>query len=152
MAKQNNQYKAAVESMSKSIEKFPDSINSSDDTLMCDLFEGNGMPEVKKKPVNLALAKIRHTKKLMRETLNDILNIEDEDGDSNLEIILSALVDKAKSGDLKAIELIAKILNEVADTKVDVNFPEIKIVVDNNNNEGIRFTEVPEDIDSTGDK
>lgn len=88
----------------------------------------------------------------MRETLNDILNIEDEDGDSNLEIILSALVDKGKSGDLKAIELIAKVLNEVSDTKVDVNFPEIKIIVDNNNNDGIRFSEVPEDIDSTGDK
>lgn len=151
MAKQNNQYKSAIESMDKSIEGFPDSINSRDDTLMCDIFESAPV-EIKKKPVNLALAKIRHTKKLMRETLNDILNIEDEDGDSNLEIILSALVDKGKSGDLKAIELIAKILNEVADTKVDVNFPEIKIVVDNNNNEGIRFTEVPEDIDSTGDK
>ena len=149
--KKNNQYKAAIDSMDKAIEGFPDSINSKDDTLMCDLFEGNGMPEVKKRPVNLALAKIRHTKRLIRDVLSDILNIEDEDGDSNLEVILSALVDKAKSGDIKAIELIAKILNEVADAKVDVNLPEIKIVVDNNN-EGIRFTEVPEGTDSTCDK
>lgn len=119
---------------------------------MCNLFEGNGLPEVKKRPVNLQLAKIRHTKRLIRNVLSDILNIEDEDGDSNLEIILSALVDKGKSGDLKAIELISKIMGETTDTKVDVNFPEIKIVVDNNNLDGIRFTEVPEDIDSTGDK
>lgn len=129
---------------------FPDELNA-DNNIVCDLFK-QGPVEIKRKPVNLALAKIRHTKKLMRETLNDILNIEDEDGDSNLEIILSALVDKGKSGDLKAIELIAKVLNEVSDTKVDVNFPEIKIIVDNNNNDGIRFSEVPEDIDSTGDK
>ena len=150
MAKQNNQYKAAIDSMDKAIEGFPDSINSRDDTLMCDIFESAPV-EIKKKPVNLALAKIRHTKRLMREVLSDILNIEDEDGDSNLEIILSALVDKAKSGDTKSIELIAKILNEVADAKVDVNLPEIKIVVDNNN-EGIRFTEVPEGTDSASDK
>ena len=147
-----NQYKAAIDSMDKAIEGFPDSINSRDDTLMCDLFEGNGMPEVKKRPVNLALAKIRHTKRLMRDVLSDILNIENEDGDSNLELIMDALVEKGKSGDLKAVELIAKILNEVADAKVDVNLPEIKIVVDNNNNEGIRFTEVPEGTDSTCDK
>lgn len=150
MTKRNNQYKSAIDNMDQSIAGFPDELNA-DNNIVCDLFK-QGPAEIKRKPVNLALAKIRHTKKLMRETLNDILNIEDEDGDSNLEIILSALVDKGKSGDLKAIELIAKILNEVADTKVDVNFPEIKIVVDNNNNEGIRFTEVPEDIDSTGDK
>lgn len=149
MKKQNNQYKAAIDSMDQSIVGFPDALNA-DNNIACDLFM-QGPVEIKKKPVNLALAKIRHTKRLMRETLNDILNIEDDDGDSNLEIILSALVDKGKSGDLKAIELIAKILNEVADTKVDVNLPEIKIVVDNNN-EGIRFTEVPEDKDSTGDK
>ena len=150
MKKQNNQYKSAIDSMDQSIVGFPDALNA-DNNIACDLFM-QGPVEIKKKPVNLQLAKIRHTKRLMRETLNDILNIEDVDGDSNLEIILSALVDKGKSGDLKAIELIAKILNEVADTKVDVNLPEIKIVVDNNNNEGIRFTEVPEDIDSTGDK
>lgn len=150
MKKQNNQYKSAIDSMDQSIVGFPDALNA-DNNIACDLFM-QGPVEIKKKPVNLQLAKIRHTKRLMRETLNDILNIEDVDGDSNLEIILSALVDKAKSSDLKAIELIAKILNEVADAKVDVNLPEIKIVVDNNNNEGIRFTEVPEDIDSTGDK
>ena len=150
MTKRNTQYKSAIDNMDQSIAGFPDALNA-DNNIACDLFM-QGPVEIKKKPVNLQLAKIRHTKRLMRETLNDILNIEDEDGDSNLEIILSALVDKGRSGDLKAIELIAKILNEVADTKVDVNFPEIKIVVDNNNNDGIRFSEVPEDIDSTGDK
>lgn len=150
MKKQNNQYKSAIDSMDQSIVGFPDALNA-DNNIACDLFM-QGPVEIKKKPVNLQLAKIRHTKRLMREVLSDILNIEDVDGDSNLEIILSVLVDKGKSGDLKAIELVAKILNEVADTKVDVNLPEIKIVVDNNNNEGIRFTEVPEGIDSTGDK
>ena len=128
---------------------FPDELNA-DNNIVCDLFK-QGPVEIKRKPVNLQLAKIRHTKRLIRETLSDILHIEDEDGDSNLEIILSALVDKGKSGDLKAIEMISKIMGETTDTKVDVNFPEIKIVVDNNN-DGIRFSEVPEDIDSTGDK
>lgn len=147
--KKNNQYKSAIESMDHAIEGFPDALNT-DNNIACDLFM-QGPVEIKKKPVNLALAKIRHTKRLMREVLSDILNIEDENGDSNLEIILSALVDKGKSGDTKSIELIAKILNEVADAKVDVNLPEIKIIVDNNS-EGIRFTEVPEGTDSTSDK
>lgn len=93
------------------------------------------------KPVNLKLAKIRSTRRLLREIVSDILNIEDENGDSNAEIMLNELVEASKNGNLKATELVIKLLGELDDKqKIDVSVPSIKIVVDSNS-EGIRETE-----------
>lgn len=114
-----------------------------DNTLMCDLFEGNNMPEIKRRPVNVQLAHVRQTKRLMREVLSDILHIQDEQGDTNLELIMDALVQKGVMGDLKAIELISKIMAEVTDQKIDVTIPAISIHVDGDNS-GIRFSEDPD--------
>ena len=121
----------------------PESLMDRDNTLMCDLFEGNNMPEIKRKPVNVQLSNIRKTKRLMREVLSDVLNIEDEQGDTNLELIMDTLVQKGVMGDLKAIELISKIMAEVSDQKVEVSIPAISIHVDGDNS-GIRFQEDPD--------
>lgn len=140
MAPYKNSYKASIDAMDNAIAHFPDSINSKENTI----FIEPDMPEIKKRPVNLSLAKIRGTKRLIRETLSDILNIEDEDGDSNIEIILDKLVEKAKSGDIKSVELITKIMNEIDDApKVDVTLPTINIVIDSDK-DGVRFTEDPD--------
>lgn len=121
----------------------PESLMDRDNTLVCDLFEGNNMPEIKRRPVNVQLAHVRQTKRLMREVLSDILHIQDEQGDTNLELIMDALVQKGVMGDLKAIELISKIMAEVSDQKIDVTIPAISIHVDGDNS-GIRFTEDPD--------
>ena len=136
-----NQYKSAIDNMDQSIVDFPDTLNT-DNNIVCDLFK-QGPVEIKKKPVNLKLASIRKTKRLMREVLSDVLNIENEDGDSNLELIMDALVEKGAGGDLKAIELIAKIMNEVTDQKIDISIPAISIHVDGDNS-GIRYQEDPD--------
>lgn len=120
----------------------PESLMDRDNTLMCDLFEGNNMPEIKRRPVNVQLARVRQTKRLMREVLSDILHIQDEQGDTNLELIMDALVQKGVMGDLKAIELISKIMAEVTDQKIDVTIPAISIHVDGDTS-GIRFSEDP---------
>lgn len=92
-------------------------------------------------PVCLSKAKIRSTKRLMREIMIDILHSENEDGDSRAELILDALSTKAENGDTKAVELILKMIKELDDkAKVDVNIPDIKIVIDNDKS-GIRYTE-----------
>lgn len=141
MTKKNNQYKSAIDSMDQSITDFPDALNA-DNNIACDLFM-QGPIEIKKKPINLSLANVRHTKRLMREVLSDILHIENEQGDSNLELIMDTLVQKAVGGDLRAIELISKIMAEVSDQKVEVSIPAISIHVDGDSS-GIRFSENPD--------
>lgn len=138
-------YQKQMDQMEKQFEQFPETLMSKDNTMMCDLFEGDGLPEIKRRPVNLQLAHVRQTKRLMREVLSDVLHIENEQGDSNLELIMDALVSKAACGDLKAIELVAKIMNEVSDQKVEVSMPAISIHVDGDNS-GIRFSEDPDQI------
>lgn len=97
--------------------------------------------EFKPKPVNLKLAKVRSTKKLMREVLSDLLNSENENEDSRMEVVLNSLVEQAEQGSLKATELIVKILGEATEKlEVSGQLPTIKIVVDSNK-EGIRETE-----------
>lgn len=97
--------------------------------------------DFKPKPVNLKLAKVRSTKKLMREVLSDLLNSENENEDSRMEVVLNSLVEQAEQGSLKATELIVKILGEATEKlEVSGQLPTIKIVVDSNK-EGIRETE-----------
>lgn len=97
--------------------------------------------DYKPKPVNLKLAKVRSTKKLMREVLSDLLNSENENEDSRLEVVLNSLVEQAERGSLKATELIVKILGEATE-KVELSgqLPTIKIVVDGDKS-GIREQE-----------
>lgn len=110
------------------------------DPLSEDMFDQ--LPEIEpRQPVALSKAKIRSAKRLMRDIMLDILNTEYDDGDSRAERMLDAIVEKAENGDTKSIELIMKIIKELDDKqKVDVSLPNIKIVVDNNQ-DGIRFSE-----------
>lgn len=92
-------------------------------------------------PVNLSKAKIRSKRAIMRELTETMLHMEDENGDSRLEKVLDALIERAENGDIKAVEVLAKILKVFDDKqKVDVNIPDIKIVIDNDKS-GIRYTE-----------
>lgn len=101
--------------------------------------------EWKPKPVNLKLAKIRSTKRLMREIVSDLLNSENENGDSRAEVVLDELVRSAEKGNIKAVELILKLIGETDDKqKVDLSLPAITIKV-SDNKDGIRETEVIEE-------
>lgn len=92
-------------------------------------------------PVCLSKAKIRSKRAIMRELTETMLHMEDENGDSRLEKVLDALIERAENGDIKAVEVLAKILKVFDDKqKVDVNIPDIKIVIDNDKS-GIRYTE-----------
>lgn len=94
-----------------------------------------------REPVALKTRKIRSKKAVLKELTETMLHIEDEDGDSRLEKILDSLISKAEGGDYKAVEIICKIMKAFDDKqKVDVSLPNIKIVVDNNQ-DGIRFSE-----------
>lgn len=113
-------------------------INTLDD-ILSDAMEDFAPPV--RPPVNLSKAKIRSKRAIMRELTETMLHMEDENGDSRLEKVLDALIERAENGDIKAVEVLAKILKVFDDkAKVDVSIPEIKIVVDNDK-QGIRFVE-----------
>lgn len=93
------------------------------------------------KPVALANQKKRPNRMTIKETLAQILNCENENGDSRAEVVLDGLVMKAERGDLRAVELIYKILNEDKDANsVDIKLPKITLNIDTNN-DGIRDKE-----------
>lgn len=94
-----------------------------------------------REPVALNTRKIRSKRAVMKELTDTMLHIEDENGDSRLEKIIDAVITNAEMGDYKAVEILCKIMKAFDDKqKVDVNIPNIKIVVDSDA-EGIRYTE-----------
>ena len=92
-------------------------------------------------PVDLAHRNIRTEKRSLRDITLDLLNTELDNGDSRAEIVLDALVKKAQEGNIKAIELIIKLLHEFDDkAEINVKIPEINITTSDDKT-GIRFQE-----------
>ena len=140
--------KSTIDRMDQSIDGFPDQLDNNGNVL--GLFLSGSGPTTEKKNVNLALSKVRAAKKALRETLSDILNSEDDEGNSYMELMLSALVLKSISGDVKAAELVSKILGEATDAKIDIKLPEIRILTSQDTT-GIRYTEDPGDLEDEMD-
>ena len=127
--------KSTIDRMDQSIDGFPDQLDNNGNVL--GLFLSGSGPTTEKKNVNLALSKVRAAKKALRETLSDILNSEDDEG-------------KSISGDVKAAELVSKILGEATDAKIDIKLPEIRILTSQDTT-GIRYTEDPGDLEDEMD-
>ena len=92
-------------------------------------------------PVDLAHRNIRTEKRSLHDITLDLLNTELDNGDSRAEVILDALVKKAQEGNIRAIELIIKLLHEFDDkAEINVKIPEINILTSDDKT-GIRFQE-----------
>lgn len=97
--------------------------------------------EWKPKPVKPLLSKVRKIKQSMRECITTLLNCENENNDTFLEVICYELIEQAMKGNIKSTELIVKLLGEIDDKqKIDLSIPEIKFVIDSNK-DGIRDKE-----------
>ena len=92
-------------------------------------------------PVDLAHRNIRTEKRSLHDITLDLLNTELDNGDSRAEIVLDALVKKAQEGNIRATELIIKLLHEFDDkAEINVKIPEINITTSDDKT-GIRFQE-----------